>query len=146
MLVKTNLLGLAVADAYFLTCILVFVFRLAKRPEISHTIGYFQFLLSLPLIYMLVTAPSLQRPVLYYIQSGLLLLFMVVELLLDYIYKVDFRQTGWMVISYVMLFFAATGGMLGIAAKSGQVGMISAAALFLVMAVLAFVQRAVTGL
>ncbi len=145
MLEKTNILGVIVADVYFLTCILIFTSRLMNKPEFGHSLGYFQFLLAAPLIYLLITAPGLNRPVLYYIQGGLLLLFMVVELLLDYVLRIDFRQTSWMVISYVVLFFAATGGMLGVAANAGRVWTISAVALFLIMAVLTFVQRAVTG-
>ena len=50
-----------------------------------------------------------------------------------------------MVISFVVLFFAAAGGMLGVAANAGRGWTISGVILFLVMAVLAFVQRAVTG-
>ncbi|BCT76258.1 hypothetical protein SCMU_21000 [Sinomonas cyclohexanicum] len=50
-----------------------------------------------------------------------------------------------MVVSYVVLFFAGTGGMLGIAANAGVGWMIVAAPLFLAMAALAFVQRAVTA-
>jgi len=84
--------------------------------------------------------------VLYYIQIILILLFLLVELLLDYILKIDFRQVRWMVISYVTFFFAATGGMLGVAANGGRTWTISTVILFLVMAVLAFVQRAVTGM
>lgn len=69
-----------------------------------------------------------------------------VELLLDYILKIDFRNVGWMVISYVVLFFAGTGGMLGVAANAGRGWTILAVILFLVMAALAFIQRAVTGM
>ena len=49
-------------------------------------------------------------------------------------------------IAYVTLFFAATGGMLGIAADAGKGWMYGSIALFLVMAVLAFVQRRMTGM
>jgi hypothetical protein len=69
-----------------------------------------------------------------------------VEFLLDYVFKIQFRQTQWMVISYVVLYFAGAGGMLGVAASAGRGWMISAVILFLVAGVLAFVQRAVTGL
>jgi hypothetical protein len=31
-------------------------------------------------------------------------------------FKVDFRHTQWMAVSYVLLFFAVTGGMLGVVA------------------------------
>ena len=51
-----------------------------------------------------------------------------------------------MVITYVTLFFAGTGGMLGVAENAGRAWTIPAVILFLVMAVLAFVQRAVTGM
>jgi hypothetical protein len=51
-----------------------------------------------------------------------------------------------MVISYVILFFAGTGGMLGVAANAGRGWAISAIILFLIMAALAFVQRTVTGM
>ena len=40
-----------------------------------------------------------------------MLAWLVVEALLDYILKIDFRQVRWMVISYVTLFFAAAGGI-----------------------------------
>ncbi len=66
--------------------------------------------------------------------------------MLDYILKFDFRQINWIVISYIVLFFAGTGGMLGVAANAGRGWTIAAGILFLIMAILAFVQRAVTGI
>jgi hypothetical protein len=97
------------------------------------------------MIYLFVKAPQFERPALYYIQIGLLA-WLLVEALLDYILKIDFRQIQWMVISYVVLFFAGTGGMLGVARNAGRGWAISAIILFLVMAILTFVQRAVTGM
>ena len=61
-------------------------------------------------------------------------------------YWIDFRNVQWMVISYVVLFFAGTGGMLGVARNAGRGWTILAVSLFLVMAALAFIQRAVTGM
>jgi hypothetical protein len=98
------------------------------------------------MIFLLLTAPALERPALYYIQIVCMLAWLVVEALLDYILHVDFRNVRWMVISYVVLFFAGTGGLLGVAANAGRPWSISAIILFLVMAVLTFVQRAVTGM
>ena len=146
MLEKLNLLGAITASAIYLTSILVFLFRLLGNPEAGHRIGYLQFLLAIPLLYLLWTAPQFERPALYYLQIGLMLLFLLVELLLDYILKLEFRQVRWMVISYVVLFFAGTGGMLGVAANAGPLWTGIDAFLFLVMAALAFVQRSVTGL
>jgi hypothetical protein len=86
------------------------------------------------------------RPPLYYIQIGCILAWLVVELLLDYVLKYDFHQVRWMVISYVTLCFAGSGGLLGLAALAGRGWTILAVILFLMMAVLAFVQRWATGM
>jgi hypothetical protein len=83
---------------------------------------------------------------LYYIQIGCMLAWLIVEAILDYILIIDFRHVRWMVISFVMLFFAGTGGMLGVATNAGRNWSIASIILFLVMAVLTFIQRAVTGM
>ena len=145
MLDMTNRLGAIVAIAFYLSAILVFAARLLGWPKLERPLGYFEFLLAIPLLYLLVTAPPLQRPALYYVQIGCLLAWLLVEALLDHILKIDFRHVRWMVIGYVMLFFAGAGGMLGIAANAGREWSILAIMLFLVMAVLTFVQRLVTG-
>jgi hypothetical protein len=146
MLEKTNLLGALTAIAFFASAILVFTFRLVGKPQYGYWLGYFEFLLAIPLIFLLLKAPQLERPALYYIQIGCMLAWLVVEALLDYILKVDFRNVSWMVISYVVLFFAGAGGLLGVAANAERGWSISAIILFLIMAVLTFVQRAVTGM
>lgn len=143
---KTNLLGAIVCVSYFLLCILICIARLAGRPRYGHWIGCTQFLAILPLVFLLIKAPRFERPVLYYVQISLMLVFLLVEILLDYLLKIDFRQIRWAVITYVMLFFAATGGMLGVTALSGRVWTILSVVLFIIMAILAFVQRAVTGM
>ena len=143
---KTNLLGAIIAVSYSSLCILIFITRLAGRPRYGHWFGYTQFLAILPLIFLLINASRLKRPVLYYLQISLMLVFLLVEALLDYLLKIDFRQIRWAVITYVMLFFAATGGMLGVAALGGRVWTILSIALFLIMVIMAFVQRAVTGM
>jgi hypothetical protein len=146
MLEKTNLLGAVTAVVFYVSAILVFIFRLLGKPQYGHWIGYFEFLLAIPMIFLLLKAPQLERPALYYIQIGCMLAWLVVEALLDYILKVDFRNVRWMVISYVVLFFAGTGGMLGVSANAGRGWSIPAIILFLIMTVMTFVQRAVTGM
>ena len=145
MLDMTNRLGAIVAIAFYLSAILVFAARLLGWPKLERPLGYFEFLLAIPLLYLLVTAPPLQRPALYYVQIGCLLAWLLVEALLDHVLKIDFRHVRWIVIGYVMLFFAGAGGMLGVAANAGREWSILAIMLFLVMAVLTFVQRLVTG-
>ena len=146
MLGRMDLLGAVVAIASYVSAILVFSFRLLVKPQYGIRIGYFEFLLAIPMVFLLLKAPQLERPVLYYIQIGCMLSWLLVEALLDYILKIDFRNIRWIVISYVVLFFAGTGGMLGVASNAGREWSISAIVLFLIMAVLTFVQRAVTGM
>lgn len=146
MLERTNLIGAITAIAFFVSAILVFAFRLLGKPQYGYLICYFEFLLVIPLVFLLVKAPQLGRPALYYFQVGCMLAWLVLEALLDYIFKADFRQVRWMVISYVILFFAGTGGLLGVASNAGRAWSISAIILFLIMAALTFIQRAVTGM
>ena len=140
-----DLFGAIITVVFYISAIFVFVFRLAGKPQAGYWVGIFEFFLAIPMIYLLIKAPEYNRPALYYIQIGLMLAWIVAELLLDYILKIDFRNNKWMVISYVTLFFAGTGGMLGVSANAGLGWSVISIALFLIMAVLAFIQRAVTG-
>ena len=143
---RLDLLGAWVAGAIFILSILVFVSRLAEKPDLEYWAGLALLLTALPLGYLLIRAPAHQRPALYYIQIGLMLAYLAVQLVVDYVLKIEFRQVRWAVIAYVMLFFGGTGGMIGVASAAGKGWMLVSVVLFLVMAVLAFVQRAVTGM
>ncbi len=140
-----DLLGALAAHVIYLSSILVFLSRLLAGPRPGSWLGVPTLLMAPVLGYLLWTAPRFERPPLYYVQVGLTLLWIAVLFLLDYYPKVEFRQTQWMVVGFVMLYFAALGGMIGVAALAGRPWMLSAVALFFVTAVLAFVQRAVTG-
>ncbi len=147
MIEQINLLGGIITLAYFSSMILIFVLRLLGKPDLGAKLGLIQTLAAIPVVgYLLYTASKLDRPLLYIIQVGLFLAFLIVELLIDYLLKIDFRQVRWMVITYVTFFFAAAGGMIGVAGYAGTSWTIATVILFLIMAVLAFVQRAVTGL
>jgi len=75
-----------------------------------------------------------------------MILFVIVEFIMDYALKTDFRNTQWMVIPYVMLFFGSTGGMIGVAGQAGKKWTIITVILFVIMAILAFAQRHITGM
>jgi hypothetical protein len=51
-----------------------------------------------------------------------------------------------MVISYVVFYFASMGGMIGVASLAGRAWGIASIVLFFISLILAFVQRAVTGI
>jgi hypothetical protein len=142
---QLNLVGAVTAHVIFVSSILTFAARMVFGLGPGHWIGVPILLMAFPLGYLLIKAPQVDRPPLYFIQVGLMLFWLVVLFLADYVLRIDFRQTQWMVISYVTLYFAGMGGMIGVAALAGRKWMISAIVLFLVAGVLAFVQRAVTG-
>jgi hypothetical protein len=143
---KLDFMGAIVAHIVFISSIITFASRMIFKLKPGHWIGIPILLMAFPLAYLLLRAPEFDRPVLYYIQIGVMLVWLIVLFLVDYVFKYDFRQTQWMVISYVVLYFAGMGGMIGIAAQAGRAWMISAVILFFIAAVLAFVQRAVTGI
>ena len=146
MLDKTNKLGAIVAHIIFISSIGTFVSRMVFDLQPGHWVGTPLLLMVFPLGYLLWKAPQMERPPLYFIQVALMLVWIVTLLLLDYVLKFDFRQTQWMVISYVVFYFAALGGMIGVSANAGRGWTISAVILFFITAILAFVQRGVTGL
>ena len=98
MLDKTNLIGAVLAHVINFIIILIFILRLVRRSQLEYGLGLILMILAVPLAYLLLTAPSLMRPPLYYIQIGFMLLYLIVELLLDYILKTDLRKIQWVVV------------------------------------------------
>lgn len=143
---KLDLLGAIVAHVIFILSIITFSSRMIFNLQPGHWVGIPILLMVFPLGYLLIMAPKFNRPFLYYVQVATMLVWLIILFLVDYVFKYNFRQTQWMVIVYVMLAFAGMGGMIGIAAHAGRGWTISAIILFLIVAVLAFVQRAVTGI
>ncbi len=143
---RINLLGAVLANFINVTVISIFVARLLDDVDVGHWIGILVLLSIVPLVYLLRTAASLNRRRMYYLWVGLMIVFVVVEFLLDWWPKVDFRDNLSIIIPYVILFFAATGAMIGVASLAGRKWAVITTASFLVMAVLTFVQRQVTGM
>jgi hypothetical protein len=145
MQAKLDLLGAIVAHVIFVSSIITFLARMFVGSQPGHWIGIPILLMFFPLLYLLIRAPEYNRPVIYYVQIGLMAFWLSILFFVDYILVYNFRETQWMVITYVILYFAGMGGMIGVASQAGKSWTISSVILFLFAAVLAFVQRAVTG-
>jgi hypothetical protein len=141
----SNIVGAIVANLINVLLITVFIARLSNKPKIEYWLGIILILSIVPLAYLFITAFGFKRHFLYFIQIGLMITYLVVELMLDYILKVDFRQNQRIVIPYVMLFFSGTGGMIGVASHAGKVWTIVTILSFLIMGIFTFVQRYITG-
>jgi hypothetical protein len=141
-----NLIGAITANVYMLLVIAVFIARMLGQLEIGQWIGLASTLAIIPLAYLFVIGLDTNRRMIYFVWLGLMILFVLVELIIDHIFQLDFRSVQWAVILYVMFFFGATGGMIGVAAQAGRLWASVTGTIFLIMAALAFIQRAVTGL
>lgn len=143
---KVNILGSSLSLIILTTCCIVFIFRLLGYHKVEYWLGIVLILTAIPLTYLLLTANNFQRPTIYYIQIGIMIGFLIIELFLDYIFKFEFRNTTWIIVIYLMFFFGGTGGMIGIASQAGNMWMIVAVILWLLMTTLSFFQRAITGM
>ncbi len=143
---RINLYGAILANVINISTISIFIARLLGKPEIGHWIGIIILFSIIPLFYFLYSATSLNRARIYYIWVGLMIAFVIVEFLLDWYPKIEFRNTISIIIPYVMLFFGATGGMIGVASLAGKKWAVITTISFLIMAVLAFAQRQITGM
>ena len=143
---KANLVGAITANAYMLLIIAVFTVRIVGQVEAGRWIGIVSSLVLIPLIYLFVVGLKTHRRAIYFAWLTLMSLFALLELIVDDTLQVDFRSVRWAVVPYVMFFFAATGGMIGVAAQAGKRWTRLTCAIFLIMAAMAFVQRGVTGM
>lgn len=143
---RVNLYGAITANVINISTILIFVARLLEKPAIGHWIGIIIQFTIIPLFYLLYAARSLNRARIYYIQVSLMIVFIIVEFLVDWYPKIEFRNNLLIVIPYVMLFFGATGGMIGVASLAGKRWIVVTVLSFLIMFVLAFIQRQITGM
>jgi hypothetical protein len=141
-----NLVGAITANVYMLLIIFMFTTRILGWLEIGRWIGIISSLVLVPLIYLFVVGLKTDRRMIYFVWLVLMILFSLFELGVDQILMIDIRSSQWTVIPYVMFFFAATGGMIGVAAQAGKRWTILTCVIFLIMAVLAFIQRGITGL
>lgn len=141
-----NLVGAITANVYMLLIIAVFVSRILGWFEIGRWVGFASSLIIVPLVYLFVVGLGTGRRKIYFVWLALMVLFALFELVVDQILRIDLRSAQWTVVPYVMFFFAATGGMIGVASQAGKAWAITTVIVFLIMAILAFVQRGITGL
>jgi hypothetical protein len=141
-----NLVGAITANVYMLLIITVFITRILGWLEIERWVGFTSSLIIFPLLYLFVVGRRTNRRKFYFAWLALMLLFALFELVVDQILMIDIRSVQGTAILYVMFFFAATGGMIGVAAQAGKAWSMSTSGVFIVMAILAFVQRGITGL
>ena len=141
-----NLLGSVTALYMMSMLISVFICRLARKNNAEYVPGILFMISAVPLLYLLYTAGRFQRPVIYSVQIICLLFFIGLELVLDYVLKIDFRKMSGLRAVYVIFFFAGTGGLIGIASHSGAFFTLTSVVLFWITAILSIYQHKKTGM
>lgn len=141
-----DLLGAITAHVIFISSMVTFSARMMFDLPSGHWIGVPLLLMAFPLSFLLIRAPGAARPGIYYIQVGLMLVWIIGLFLLDYVFQIGWRDSPWALVTFVVLYFAGMGGMIGVASLAGRGWTVSAVILFLIAGILAFVQRQVTGL
>jgi hypothetical protein len=143
---RLDLVGAGVALLVYVSSIMVFAARIIFDLPPGHLIGIPFLLAACPLGYLIYEAGRVGRPGLYYVQVGLMLASVIVVFLFDYVFAIGWRDNQQIVVPFVTLYFGGLGGMIGVASRAGQRWLVAAVVLFFTTAILAFVQRAVTGL
>jgi hypothetical protein len=146
MAISADLLGALSANAYMLLVSAMFLARIFGWAAAARWLGLASALVVIPLLYLFIAGLRTDRSLIYFVWLGLMIAFAIFELVADGILRLDLRSKQSVLIPYVMFFFAATGGLIGLAGQAGKPWSAVTIADFLIMAVLAFVQRGVTGL
>ena len=82
---RLDLLGAIVAHVVFISSIITFASRLIFGLGPGHWVGIPLLLMAFPLVYLLLKAPECERPFLYYVQVGTMLVWLVMLFLVDYV-------------------------------------------------------------
>lgn len=136
-----NLLGSVIANINNILLIFLFLARIYKYPKIEYWLGVIFMLSIVPLTYMLIKAIESKRAIIYFVQLSLMIGFIFVEFLLDYLLKLNFRQNQNYVIPFLILFYASLGGMIGIASHSGKQWTVITVITFLLMVTVSLIMH-----
>ena len=108
-----------IANLVNLLMIGIFLSRPAELQQLEFILGIILLLLALPTLYCVVRNAALKRGVWYWLLPLLLVVFLLVELLLDYLFLPGFRQTRWLG-PYLGLYYLSLMGMIGYSFLAGK--------------------------
>jgi hypothetical protein len=101
-----------IANLTNLLLAVMFLFRGRGRPKIGSAFGWGAVVLGIPLLAAAVLNALGARPWWAFVLPGLLVLYDVVEFILDHLLKFDFRNSRWLG-PYLGLYYLALMGMIG---------------------------------
>jgi hypothetical protein len=113
---------MSVFDLTFVLCAVVFNLLIigiyiTSRHELvglRNTLGKVVIALGIPLSIVFIAYAISGRPVRILLYMAFILIYLVVEIVLDFILKIEFRKKPVLHIPYIVLFYAASFGFVGI--------------------------------
>jgi hypothetical protein len=127
------------AIAFNLLIAAIFVAQKLGQENLVRAFGILWLCLLTPLTVVFVSYWRAGRERWILVSFGLVFLYMLVELLLDYVFKVDFRSKPITHVPYILLEYAALFSMMGIALEIDQVwGTVVAICFWILMGSLMF--------
>lgn len=108
-MVRQSFFALGVANTIFL--VLIFVLR-GNHMAFVQSYGWVYLLLAIPTIYLMFRMRLEQKAVQYRIFLGIFLAFLVLEGLLDFVWKIPFRDNWQILTPYLVLYYAMNYGFI----------------------------------
>ena len=120
--VLSNLVGLGVLDLVFVITAIIFNLLIVgvynaerqERHRLVRILGAAMICLAIPLAIVFIGYSIIGRDLWIMIYLGFILIYIFVELLLDFILKIEFRKKPILHIPYIILFYIASFGFIGI--------------------------------
>ena len=120
---QSSLVSMNIFDLVFVLCAVafnwliigVFIATKKERPELRAMFGVAFVSLGIPFTIVFIHYLLEGRDPLTMVRFGFVLFYIAVELLLDYILKIDFRQKPLTHVPYIVLEYIALFGLIGIA-------------------------------
>lgn len=103
------------AVAFNLLIAALFIAQKLGRDNLVKTFGILWLWLMIPLALVFVSYWRAGRETWIFVNFGFVFLYMLVELLLDYVFKIDFRSKPISHVPYIILEYAALFSLIGIA-------------------------------
>lgn len=133
-----DLIVFLAANLYNLLMIVVFLARVRGQKRVEHTAGLGTVLMGIPLAAAVLLNAFGRRDIWYILLPIPIILHCVIELFVDYIWKLDFRNTRWLW-PYLVLFYIGQWLLVGYAfLVSNLYGFVTLVAYFLCLAATAY--------
>ncbi len=115
----TNITVIVIANLTNLLLALMFLFRGKGKAKTGNAFGWVAVVLGIPLLAAAILNATGGRPWWAFVLPGLLILYDLVEFVLDYLLKLDFRNSR-LLGPYLGLYYLALMGMIGYAFAVGK--------------------------